>query len=151
MANYQQQLSSQTLAQGIQEYVSLNQAQLKTRNLTPRGEAFFRCHDVVHVVFGCGISLPEEAVVKISSLFGTTAGFSVLKGYALPESKEVYETLGFRDIVNTTAKSIILVPRTFYRCLRMHKRWPWEDHEEYMAQSLADIRRVFGIRVALSG
>lgn len=52
-------------------------------DLSAEAEHFFRCHDTAHVVFRCGSTLDDEAAVKIASIFGTTAGFDVLKGYRL--------------------------------------------------------------------
>ena len=47
---------------------------VRLASLSPEAAHFFRCHDTVHVVFGCGTTLDDEAVVKIASLLGTTAG-----------------------------------------------------------------------------
>jgi hypothetical protein len=42
---------------------------------------------------------------------------------------------------------MVNVPLVLFRCLRMRKRWPWSDFEEYMNVRLDEIRREFGIRV----
>ncbi|MFT7654608.1 MAG: hypothetical protein ACI9ON_001447 [Limisphaerales bacterium] len=94
-----------------------------------------------------GLALDDEAVVKISSMLGTAGGMSVLKGYMLPESKEICGDLGISDILKTAANSLVLVPRTVWRCLRMAERWPWGDFDEYMDCPLHDIRQQFGIKV----
>ena len=60
-------------------------------------QEIFRCHDAVHVVYGCDIALGDEAIVKIASIFGTTAGLRVLKGYSLHESLQIYRQLCFAD------------------------------------------------------
>jgi len=148
MFGYQYQDSSLTLAEGISEYYEVYAEYLKTRDLSSAGEEFFRCHDVVHVVFGCDVSLSDELVVKISSMFGTTAGVSVLKGYALPESKEVYEELKISEIFVTIFRSILLIPRTIWRCVHMSDRWHWGDFDEFMNIPLKQIREDFGVRVA---
>ena len=113
-----------------------------------QARASFHSHDVVHVVFGCGLSLEDELVVKVSSFFGTTGGMAVIRGYRLPESKEIYGTLRLADIVRTTAKSLYLVPRTIFRCLRMPKRWPWEGFDDYLGMPLEQLRQQFGVHVA---
>lgn len=148
MYNYQLQDSSQTLAQAIQEYNAVHARQLRTRHLSAAAVEFFRCHDVVHVVFGCDITLRDEAIVKINSVFGTTAGLGVLRGYSLAESKEVYETLKLGEILTTTIASFVLIPRTIWRCRRMEQRWLWDDFDPYWNIPLNQIRRQFGIRVA---
>jgi hypothetical protein len=147
MLEYQSQMSRQTLREGIAEYFSGYEAYLTSRTLSVEAKEFFRCHDVVHVVFGCGLSLDHEAVVKICSLFGTTGGMSVLKGYRLPESKEIYGDIGIFDILETAAKSLFLVPKTIWRCSRMRERWSWSDFDGHLDCSLRDIREQFGIRV----
>lgn len=147
MLGYQDQNTALTLEEGLTEYYEYNAKDLSTRELTSEADTFFRCHDVVHVVFGCNISLEEELVVKISSLFGTDAGFAVLKGYALAESKEVYVHLSVTEVVLTTLKAFWLVPRTLVRCARMKARWRWIDHDEYMNQPLSTIRKTFGVVV----
>lgn len=148
MHTFERQDTSQTLAEGVAEYYQRNPTLAKERDLSPEAQAFFRCHDTAHVVFGCNTSLPHEAVVKLSSIFGTTGGFSVLKGYRLHESISIYKQLALRDIVSTFLQSIIIVPRTVYRCLHQHKRWPWEQFAEYQDVPLGKLRAEFGIRVA---
>ena len=148
MLDYQKQDSSQTLSEGMAEYFAANKQHFKTRVLTPEANEFFRCHDASHVVFGCDISLDDEAVVKISSIFGTTVGWSVIKGYRLPESKEVYEELQLVDIVHTAVRSLYLVPISIWLCIRMHERWHWDNFDEFLDIPLCEVREIFGIKVA---
>jgi hypothetical protein len=109
---------------------------------------FFRCHDAVHVVYGCGIALDDEVVVKIASIFGTTAGMKVLRGYRLHESLSIYADLKVAEVFRSVAHSAYLVPRTIFRCHFQKAYWPWEDFDNYLSVPLGDIRRHFGIRVA---
>jgi hypothetical protein len=148
MHTFELQDTTQTLAEGVAEYYQRNPILLTGRDLSPEAQEFFRCHDTAHVVFGCSTSLPHEAVVKLSSIFGTTGGFAVLKGYRLHESINIYKHLALLDIASTFLQSILLVPRTVYRCLRQHKRWPWEQFAEYQDVPLGKLRTEFGIRVA---
>ena len=115
--------------------------------MTPEAQQFFRCHDVAHVVYGCGIGLDDEAVVKLSSIFGTTAGFGVLRGYTLHESRQIYEQLTPQSMVATIVHSVVIVPRTVLRCLRQRSRWPWDGFERFRDVSLREIREEFRIRV----
>jgi hypothetical protein len=78
---FQHQESEQTLAQGIQEYFSANPGLAQARRMSPEAQEFFRCHDVVHVAFGCVVALDDEAAAKSASTLGTTAGLQVLRGY----------------------------------------------------------------------
>ena len=131
----------------MDEYARQFEGQLTTRVLSAEGMHFFRSHDVVHVVFGCDLSLAQEAVVKISSFLGTDGGRAVMRGYRLPESKEIYDELKLRDIFVTTLKSLVLVPRTVWRCWRMTERWPWHNFEVYLDTPLHEIRHRFGIKI----
>jgi hypothetical protein len=148
MHNFQQQDSTQSLAQGIDEYFAANPGLTQAQHLSPQARQFFRCHDTAHVVFGCGTALDDEAVVKIASIFGTTAGWGVLKGYRLHESRRIYRELRVMDMLASIAHAIVLVPRTIARCRAQRARWPWDDHQPYLHTPLQELRRHFGITVA---
>lgn len=137
----------QTLAEAIAEYYAANPELAKGRDISPEAQDFFRCHDVAHVVFGCTTALDDEATVKIASIFGTTAGLHVLKGYRLYESRQIYKHLSPRAVLMSIARSVVIVPRTVLRCLRQRSRWPWAEFEQYLDVPLQDIRRRFGIVV----
>ncbi len=147
MHAYQFQNSRQTLTEGIAEYFDVHMVHFNTRENTPEAGEFFRCHDTAHVIFGCDISLTDEAIVKLCSLFGTTAKWRVLTGYNLTESKDIYSQLKIIDIFKTIINSLGFAPVTLWRCKRMTKLWPWDDYAGYSNRSLADIRKEFGINV----
>lgn len=146
--SYQVQDSPQTLAEGIREYYAANPGLAHVRTISPEAQRFFRCHDAAHVVFGCGTALDDEAVVKIASILGTTAGLRVLKGYRAHESIQIYKQLPLRAVLKSVAHSAVIVPRSVFRCLRQRSRWPWAEFDPYLAVALRDIRRQFGITVA---
>jgi hypothetical protein len=148
MLGYVVQDSSQTLADGVAEYYRVHDQLESARGMSPEAQEFFRCHDVAHVVFGCTTALDDEAVVKLSSIFGTTAGFGVLAGYRLHESAQIYEQLPLRGVLRTLARSIVLVPRTLLHCARQRARWPWSDYARFVDVPLREIRAQFGIVVA---
>ena len=66
MHDFERQDSRQTLEQGIAEYHAKNPGLAVCRDPSSEAAAFFRCHDAIHVVFGCGNGLEDEAVVKLS-------------------------------------------------------------------------------------
>ncbi|MEO5669065.1 MAG: hypothetical protein ABIR26_00110 [Ramlibacter sp.] len=150
MHAFEHQQSLQTLANGIAEYFEANPSLAKGRGVSAKAQEFFRCHDAVHVVFGCGTTLNDEAVVKISSILGTTGGFGVLRGYRLHESIEIYKRLRVTAVLRSIIHSVAVVPRSIFRCLRQKKRWPWRNFEQYMNVPLRELRAEFGIRVAHS-
>jgi hypothetical protein len=145
--NYQHPDATLTLQEGLAEYYGARDDLVTGRGASTDAQAFFRCHDVAHVVFGCGTTLRQEALVKIWSFFGTTEGFGLLRAYRLPESQEIYRTLGFMDIAGTMGFSLVYVPIVLGRCLRMRRRWPWSDFEAYLSVPLVETRREFGIQV----
>jgi hypothetical protein len=138
MHAFERQNTSQTLAEGLVEYYRDNPGLAQLRNMSPEGREFFRCHDAVH-----------EAIVKLASVFGTTAGLAVLRGYSLHESFAIYRKLRVTEVAATVLSSIALVPATVYRCLRQARRWPWSDFADYEDVPLAKIRSTFGIRVPM--
>lgn len=151
MHEFERQDTPQTLAEGLAEYARANPGLSRGDALSPEAREFFRCHDAVHVVFGCDTSLPREAVVKLSSFFGTTGGFSVMRGYRLHESIDIYQRLGRVDVLTTILRAAVIVPRTLYRCLRQHKRWPWAEFSHHLDSPLHALRAEYGIRVATNG
>ena len=150
MHAYERQDSPQTLAEAVAEYYGANPGLASVRGMSPEAQRFFRSHDVAHVVFGCSTALDHEAVVKIASILGTTAGLGVLRGYRLHESVEIYKQLRLRAVLTSIARSVAIVPRTAFRCLRQRSRWPWTEFDGYLDVSLRDIRQQFGITVARS-
>jgi hypothetical protein len=147
-SQFQSQASTQTLAEGLDEYYSVNPHLKRGSDLSPDAREFFRSHDVVHVLYGCGTSMPDEAVVKLSSLFGTTGGFSVLRGYRLHDSLEIYLELPLGGSLIALISAPYLIVRTLWRCSRQTAKWPWSNHEPYMHTGLDELRSRFGIRVA---
>ncbi len=150
MNTYELQDSRQTLAEAITEYYAANPRLAKVRSMSPEAQQFFRCHDAAHVVFGCSVALDDEAVVKIASMLGTTAGLGVLKGYRLHESVQIYKQLPLGAVLKSIAHSAVIVPCTVLRCLRQRSRWPWAEFEQYLTVPLRELRREFGIKVAHS-
>lgn len=148
MHAFQHQRSEQTLAQGLAEYVAVNPNLADSRSMSAPANEFFRCHDVAHVVYGCDVALNDEAVVKIASILGTTAGLRALKGYQLHESLQIYRQLRVSDVLLSIAWSVVIIPRTALRCLAQRARWPWAEHQQYMQSNLRELRHRFGIKVA---
>ncbi len=144
---YQRFDSKLTLEQGQSEYYASRDDLVGGRGISESAREFFRCHDAAHVVFGCSMSLTNEAMVKIWSFCGTTAGFGLLRDYRSPASKEIYETLEWGPIVRTALRASMVVPRVFARCRRMHKRWPWSDFDLHRQVALSELRREYGIEV----
>jgi len=140
-----------TLSEGLAEYYASRAGLVQGRGISSAASEFFRCHDAAHVVFGCDTSLVNELVVKIWSLFGTSAGLGLLRAYRLPESQEIYEELTWPDILSVALRSVVLVPRVLWRCARLHKRWPWSAFDAYLSVPLRELRHEFGIEIVRAG
>lgn len=141
--------STQTLHEGLAEYFAANPQLKRDANLlSPEARQFFRSHDAVHVLYGCGTSMVDEAIVKLASLFGTTGGLQVLRGYAHVETLDIYTRLPLAGTLRALLMAPYLIVRTLWRCARQPRRWPWAGHEEFMHVPLAELRARFGIRVA---
>ena len=141
--------STQTLAEGLAEYYSANpQLKRDADLLSAEARSFFRCHDTVHVVYGCGSAMPDEAIVKLASLCGTTAGLHALRGYTHHETLDIYRKLPLRSTLWALLISPVLIVRTAWRCACQSKRWPWEGHDHLLNVPLREVRSQFGIRVA---
>jgi hypothetical protein len=148
MHAYQVQDCPLTLAEGLAAYYGAHPGLKRGDALSAAAQDFFRCHDAVHVVWGCDTSLPHEAIVKLSSFFGTSIGFGAMQGYRLYDSQDIYGSLRVTDILGTLLQAPVLVPRTILRCGRQRKKWPWSDFAPYLDRPLRDIRAEFGVRVA---
>jgi hypothetical protein len=147
MLRYQDADSTLTLAEGLQDYYGSRSDLAGGRGASDAAREFFRCHDAAHVVFACDTTLPQEGIVKLWSFFATDAGFSLIRAYNLPESREIYAKLTPRDELRAARTTLAAFPRVLWRALRMPKRWPWSGFEGYLDVPLRELRREFGIRV----
>ena len=147
ISTFQSAASTQTLAEGLAEYYTANPHLKRGDALSPEARAFFLSHDVVHVLYGCGTSMSDEAVVKLSSLFGTDGGFSILRGYRLHESLDIYRKLPLGGALLALVASPWLIVRTFWRCAQQAAKWPWSNYERHMQTPLCALRARFGIKV----
>lgn len=149
MLEFQHPDTKLTLAEGLREYYASRDGLASGRGLSDEAREFFRCHDVAHVVFGCSTELLDEAIVKIWSFFGTSAGLSLWRGYRLPESQEIYEQITWKDTAAVAFRALAVVPVVIVRCGRMRKRWPWSDFEGHFDEPLSELRREYGIEPVL--
>ena len=141
--------TTQTLAEGLAEYFAANPMLKRDADLlSPEAQQFFRSHDAVHVVYGCGTSMPDEAIVKLASIFGTTGGLSVLRGYLHHETLDIYRKLPLGSTVLALLMAPYLIVRTIWRCAHQSQRWPWERNDKLLNVSLRELRSQFGIKVA---
>jgi hypothetical protein len=147
---YQEQDSTQTLAEGLEEYYAVN-AGVVTRptDLPVESAALFKGHDTGHVIFGLSTSLQDEAIADTRILLSTDAGFWRYTRYlaADKQAKAIFKQVGYW---NVALYSLLAVPRMLHaawEAMWTHKRWPWEPPQSFQTRSLAELRREFKIRI----
>ena len=137
-----------SLREGLERYYARNAGLFGDRDHSAQAQAFFRCHDVAHVVFGCDTSLLGDGIVKIYTLFGTTLGWrGHLAGYSEASAFSLFRQYSVAHVLRNLPRLIVAIPRALIHARRMHRRWPWADHEAYLEWSLSAIRREFNIVV----
>lgn len=116
--------------------------------ITSEVKAFFRSHDIAHVLFGCDISLFGEGSVKIWTIFGTTLGFwNHIRDYRKANAFQLSKNFGLSHVLKNLFKFLVTIPLLILRAKRMTKPWPWSDFDVYLDRSLVDIRKEFNIHV----
>jgi hypothetical protein len=150
MLRYQQQGSSQTLRQGLEEYYEANPG-IVTRpsDLPAQSIALFRSHDICHVIFGLNTSLGDETLADMRTLLSCDVGMRRYARYLVEDeaAKALFKELGYAKALWITLLSVPRILRAALEGLRMRKRWPWVPPETYLDQPLGELRREFGIRV----
>ncbi len=148
MLQYRQQDSPQTLAEGLAEYRAANPGLDEAREGGSEAAEFFRCHDTVHVVFGCSTTLLNEALADAWTIFGTTASVRrFLRFLEIEEHKAIVAKVGWWAVVRTAVRAAPLILTVAWRSFRMRSKWPWEAFDGYSATPLYRIRRELGIRI----
>ncbi|TPV94101.1 MAG: hypothetical protein B7733_17030 [Myxococcales bacterium FL481] len=150
LAHYQRQDTPQTLAQGMEEYFALNPGLTKVSPDEPEAELFLP-HDACHVFFGCGTSLIEEGMVDLWTLAGSDVGWRRYAGFtkylAAIEPKALARKIGYATMALHLAAGAPALVRTWIRGKRMQRRWPWDGYAHHYDDSLAALRRHYGVEV----
>jgi len=144
---YQNQLSEQTLEQGLVEYWKVNDCILNYKN-TEESKFFFIPHDVCHVIFGCSTSLKDEAITDAWTLFGTDVSLAKFIEFNKLEShKEIIKKVGTIGVIKTFFISIPRMLKVVLLSFKMKKKWKWEEYEKYMDWKLSKLRTEFNIKI----
>lgn len=143
---YQQQDSTQTLAEGMEEYYAQMKNLLSLDHMTSEARALFTRHDTAHVVFGCDTSLRQEVMIDTWILFGSDVGFSTYMAYTrIPEATKILREVGLVRAFWETLVALPALIRIVSQTRRMTKKWPWKDHSSYLHRPLGEIRRELNI------
>ncbi len=101
------------------------------------------------MVFGLGASSEEELIVEVWTFFGCILPIKkVMEAPKVEFAKDLLKTFGPWRLVRRFVLTSPRMIRAFIAALRMKKRWPHFDYQQYMDVPLAEIRREFGIRIA---
>lgn len=118
------------------------------KELSNEAQAFFRSHDIAHVLFGCDISLYGEGAVKIWTIFGTSLGFwQHITAYRAANAFELSKSFTLVHIVTNIFRLLFSIPVIIIRTKRMHKKWDWAKFEPYLDTPIVEIRKEFNIKV----
>lgn len=146
---YQEQDSTLTLAEGLEEYYRVNQGVVQRPELLPpESVALFRGHDMCHVVFGLDTTLSDETMVDTRTFLSCDVGWKKYLSYAKdPMATALIKELGLWRMLWITLRTIPRMGRAIGEARRMTKKWPWIPPESFQTRTLADLRREFGIKV----
>lgn len=136
------------LRDGLEEYYGTITGLITADNAPREVAELFHFHDVCHVVFGCDTSPRGEALVDTWSIFGTTVTLKTYQKYlSFQETKSIFESMTFMDMLKMLGESTTAVPVAFWRAQHMTQKWPFRDHEQYLDRPLNEIRAEYGIEV----
>ncbi|HUO12259.1 MAG TPA: hypothetical protein VMU37_05830 [Caulobacteraceae bacterium] len=147
---YQDQDSSLTLAEGLEEYYAANAGKVvRPRDLAPESAALFRSHDICHVIFGLDTNLADEGMADVRTLLSCDVGWRRYAKYMTsdPAAKAIFKELGYVRAIGITLWLIPRMIRAIIEAFRMRKRWPWTPPGSFRERPLADLRREFRIRL----
>jgi len=143
-------LESITLRQGLDNFHKEYNDHLShnKKGISNEAQAFFRSHDIAHVLFGCDISLYGEGKVKIWTIFGTTLGFwKHITGYQDANAFELSKSFGLLHVISNIFKFLFSIPKIIIRAKQMKKPWEWTGFESYLDTPISEIRKEFNIKV----
>jgi len=139
-----------TLREGLEKFHKEYEKHLShnKKDTSREAQAFFKSHDIAHILFGCDISLFGEGSVKIWTIFGTTLGFwKHITGYKAANAFQLSKSFTFRHVVANIFKFLISIPILIIRAKRMYKPWPWANFESHLDSPISEIRKEFNIKV----
>ncbi|MEM8906271.1 MAG: Coq4 family protein [Bacteroidota bacterium] len=137
-----------TLQQGLDKFYQRNQKYFSDRTISPEGEAFLKCHDIAHIVFGCDTTIYGEGVVKVWTTFGTTLSFwKVISGYNEANAFELFRMYSVQHVLKNILRFLWAIPKVIVSAKRMNKPWPFADYEAYLQKPITEIRKEFNIQV----
>lgn len=143
--------ASDTLEDALTAFRRENGLDAKYAGMSEKAKKLFEQHDIIHVLFGLSTSVRDEAKADGWTLLGSDVTWVELRTFSeLPEEKEIVSDLGWVTITRAVLRAIPDYLGMAWRSRRLTKRWRWSDNAPYRKKSVAEIRREFGIDIALS-
>ena len=149
-AAYQAQDSTQTLAEGLEEYYARNVGRVaRPSSLAPESAALFRSHDLCHVIFGLDTSLADEAMADVRTLLSCDVGWRRYGAYMTqdPEAKAIFRELGYWRAIAITLRVVPRILRALLAAAGARRRGAGAPPADFASRRLRDLRREFGIRL----
>lgn len=147
---YQEQDSSLTLKQGLEEYFAANPTLVDSTTTSSKAIGLYlNNHDVSHVVFGTATNLSGEMLQDTWTFLAIDVSVRqyVHDFVKEEEGQEIMKSALKWELIPVFFAFVFTLPRLAWRSWKMSKKWPWKEWEGYLDVSLAEIRREFGIRV----
>ena len=111
-----------------------------------------KSHDVCHIVFGCNTALLGEFRVELFTAFGTNLSGSeyrklVSNPKVLGEPLDIAKRIGYLKVLKLMLFNSFELVRIPYLCSKMNRKWPVFSEDEFMNQTVGEIRENFGFRL----
>ena len=143
---YQQQESSQTLHDGLEEYYASLPGLMIPEDTNEKTAQMLTLHDVTHVIFGCSDSIEDEFLCDTWTLMGSNITFSKYLEYMqYPESQQIFKEIGYLKVFWIGLKTLPEMIKIYLRTRTMTKKWSWSDYKPYLKHTLKEIRQEFNI------
>ncbi len=147
---YQSPDTNQTLQMGLDEYYKNHPDFVDSDGFLGQEASVVKAHDAAHVFFGLGPTSAEELLVEVMTVLGCK--LPPKKMTNIVKKGFIGKVVGHFGIWRLTKRLLTTLPRVIraaYRAVRMKKKWPHFDYEQYLGRPLKDLREEFGIKVGL--
>ena len=123
----------------------------KYRDLSEEAQLHYERHDMIHVLFGLGTDLREEAQADGWTLLASDITWSDIRTFMkLPEEQALIAELGWWAIAKAFFRAVPDYALMAWKSQRMRKKWRWADNASYRKLKVGAVRREFGITDALA-
>jgi hypothetical protein len=148
---YGEGVRSLTLSEALRRHYLLNPQFTVWSDYTSEiAKKLVKAHDISHLIFGCDTSLLGEMRVQLWAKFGVQKfGFKESLMYAKDKEAKVLlkNPVGYWSMFLFFIKHIGEVRRVRSQAKSMSEKWVYFEEDSYMARTLGEIRREFGVVV----